>query len=385
MRLKRLLYLLIPPLLYKFLQKIKKIACQNLNRYRNPNCNNNLSLSIALIGNGGMGDMLIYINYLTYIRDLVCKETKFDFISIHDVVSQPVLDIALFNGADTVHDSRWYKENGNELNHDIVLILCRLPFFERYNREKIAMFAPKLLPHFDQVFSIGQQYGKDWVLGSDAKVINWTRITGRKRINQFDIGGHLGMSETYRIKVPIIINEEETLAKFGLSGRRFITICRNASMSYGPENTRLWDLENCKQLVLLLKAEYKNYLLVQIGTTQNDMKELNGVDISLLDKTTLEELKVLLKYSALHIDTDTGNMHLRSALRGGKSVIVFGPTSMEVLGYPENINISANVCEPPCEWVTPDWYVKCARGDHACMKNITAEMVIDRIRKEADI
>jgi len=368
---------------------VAKIAQYTLRELENPPFapprKNDRRLRMAYICCGGMGDLLIYINYLTYIRALAGKDTVIDVISELDVITQPVLDIALANAADNAYGSRWYRENYRELDYDNVITLCRLPYFERYDSNKTATLAPKLLPHFNAVIAIGRRYGRDWVLRSDAQVISWTRINGRKRINQFDLDNHLGMSEAYHIKVPIAVDEEKTLARFGLSKRKFITICREASMASGPENTRLWCQDQCEQLVHLLKAEYgpKDYVLVQVGTTKLGTGQISSIDMSLLDKTDLESLKVLLKWSALHVDTDTGMMHLRSALRGGKSVIVFGPTSKEMLGYSENINVSAGICSPPCEWITPDWYTKCVRGDHACMKMVTAKMVMEQIRKEA--
>jgi SAM-dependent methyltransferase len=84
------------------------------------------------------------------------------------------------------------------------------------------------------------------------------------------------------------------------------------------------------------------------------------------------------------VDGESGLVHLRRQL-GGKSVALFGPTPVEYFGYPENVNIVAEVCGD-CMWMTEDWYVNCLKGldKPACLESIRAETVLRAVRESLD-
>ena len=58
---------------------------------------------------------------------------------------------------------------------------------------------------------------------------------------------------------------------------------------------------------------------------------------------SLELVKYVLKGSLLHIDCDSGLVHLATQL-GTKCVVLFGQTSVWYFGYEQNINIVSKVC-----------------------------------------
>ena len=100
----------------------------------------------------------------------------------------------------------------------------------------------------------------------------------------------------------------------------------------------------------MIHDEFPSLSIVQVGR-ENPESDLVGTDIDLRDQTSFEELKVILKQSALHIDGECGMVHLNHAL-GGRSAVLFGPTNMDFVGYPENINVKAkDACPLWCEWV----------------------------------
>ena len=168
----------------------------------------------------------------------------------------------------------------------------------------------------------------------------------------------------------------------GLEKKRYITFQRG--IAGAGEYTRLWSLENYKAVVNWLKNSYPEYRLVQLGRT--DTLEIEGIDLDLRGKTSFEELKNILKYALIHIDGDCGMVHVRHYLQGGVSIVLFGPTSPDYIGYPENINLRADGCPGFCEWISNDWQEKCIRGykDLPCM--VKPEIVIEKIKSilEAD-
>ncbi|MDR0680068.1 MAG: hypothetical protein LBF42_03535 [Puniceicoccales bacterium] len=78
-------------------------------------------------------------------------------------------------------------------------------------------------------------------------------------------------------------------------------------------------------------------------------------------------------------------VHIKRFL-SGRSIVLFGATSADLFGYPENINITGPGCKSWCEWVTDDWDRKCPRGfeEAPCMASITPEMVMEAAHKIID-
>ncbi|WAW00359.1 hypothetical protein NB636_02695 [Oxalobacter aliiformigenes] len=130
-----------------------------------------------------------------------------------------------------------------------------------------------------------------------------------------------------------------------------------------------------------LKLSFPDIKIVQLGVSHERCESMQNIDINLIEKTTLPDIAALLKNAWLHIDCEGGLVHLRHALKGGKSVVIFGPTSPSFFGYSENINIRSDLCKYPCEWLTENWQKKCIRksNKHICMKSINADIVMNKI------
>ena len=108
-----------------------------------------------------------------------------------------------------------------------------------------------------------------------------------------------------------------------------------------------------------------------------------NIDIDLRGQTTIEELFVLLKYAKLHISQEGGMPIIRHFVKGGMSIVLFGPTDERFFGFEENVNLHARTCPFACEWLTNDWMRRCLKsnGLSECMKNITVDSVMENIRK----
>ena len=90
-------------------------------------------------------------------------------------------------------------------------------------------------------------------------------------------------------------------------------------------------------------------------------------------------MKYIMRDSLLHIDDEGGLVHMGTAL-GTMCIVLFGPTPMDVLGYPQNINICSYVC-PGCFSFIDGWNSYCFRGGNApdCMYSISPEIVMKKI------
>ena len=180
---------------------------------------------------------------------------------------------------------------------------------------------------------------------------------------------------------------ENILDKYNIRCGQFVTIQRGVgdyNAEYPECLPRLWSVENYTTLVKLLKSADKtmNLKVIQVGSEFS--VPIENVDFDLRGKTTFEELKVLLNYARFHIDGDAGMVHLRHFLSKKPSVVIFGPTNEKLVGYSENINISARPesCPVACEWLTPYWREKCiatGTNEATCQKNVTPYMVLEKI------
>jgi len=129
----------------------------------------------------------------------------------------------------------------------------------------------------------------------------------------------------------------------------------------------------------LLKISRPDLKIVQIGSSTSTL--IQGADLNLINKTTLQEAATLIEHAALHVDNEGGLVHLASAL-GTRSCVVFGPTLADYFGYEGNINVAPRTCGG-CWWMEPTWMTNCVKG-HAhppCMYTQQASDVAAQIER----
>src|SRR5207253_4244210 len=95
-------------------------------------------------------------------------------------------------------------------------------------------------------------------------------------------------------------------------------------------------------------------------------------------KTTPAELAALIQRAAVCVTNDSGAMHVAASL-GKPMVSVFGPTNPIRVG-PYRRPESVVRLDLPCSPCNYRWLSQCP-FDHACMKQVTSAMVIERVRK----
>lgn len=144
-----------------------------------------------------------------------------------------------------------------------------------------------------------------------------------------------------------------------------------------------WNIENWHNVIKKIKPLLNGIQIVQIGTNKDPLIE--GIDIDLRGKTTLEETCALVKDSILHVGCDSFTNHLAGGLKK-KAVILFGSTSPIGSGYPTAINIWKNLKCSPCYKENPD-ISKETQGiclHKSCMKQISIEEVKNAILKQLE-
>lgn len=334
---------------------------------------------LAVSATGGMGDYIVLINYLHHLRELIAIDTM-------------RIDLFFPNGIKTAkyiikEDKCFHLHEGfvkEQRKYDLVLEVSRFPLVLYANREKILRYCPWIMEY------IGVLKKFEWEHEEFVKRIpyydgisaTYCIENHQIRLQQPDVDRYLNIGVEYRYPIRIDLDENEFLERVHLKNRRFLTIHHGCDSDYDT-NVKLWDVDNYRILVKKLKKEHPEIVIVQMGISKERFPEIEDVDVQLVGRTTLEEVKTLLKYSSLHIDNEGGMVHLRHALGGGKSVVAFGPTSKAFFGYPENSNVSSEVCQDGCEWVVDGWTEQCVRsnGKAECMKQLSVEQIYQEAHK----
>lgn len=157
------------------------------------------------------------------------------------------------------------------------------------------------------------------------------------------------------------------------------------TLNYGWDNrlgsmrpsAKVWPLEYYSMLATMIKRQYPNLQIVQIGMT--DSSRIDNCDRYVFGES-LEEVKYVLQGAMLHIDCEGGMVHLATQL-GTKCIVIFGPTPVFYYGYKDNINIVSAMCKN-CYWLVPD-YISCYRKleKPECMYSILPERVAGEVVK----
>lgn len=325
-------------------------------------------LYIAIAEGGGMGDDIIQITYIKEIRKLFNKPVVIDFFcrSYKTFQNFPFIDNCLP-----------YPDKLPIDKYDVFIVSRRFYIVLKNNEEKTKLWSPEF-----NNFLVDCKNLTDVVLGGeyhDNLFTQYALLHGKNRLEQSNTHNMLPLDRN----TPKYMRWEEidfdVLQKYNLTKEKYITISRAADSKYGEQHPKLWLLEYYNELVQKLKCKYPNIKLIQIGA-DSKFSAISGIDLDLRGKTTIGETKVLLKYAALHIDSEGGLVHLRNTLNG-KSVVMFGPTNPDVFGYAENLNLRSKACPYPCEWITRNWTEQCLLGKKTplCMKTLTPNYVFREI------
>lgn len=175
-------------------------------------------------------------------------------------------------------------------------------------------------------------------------------------------------------------------ARFGLDGRAYVTVHNGfdaefeTDYAYAKRSTKVYP--HFDALLALLRRRRPDLFVVQLGTKTS--VPIEGVDLQLINRTTLDDLAAILAGSSLHIDNESGLVHLAACL-GRRACVMFGPTPAAYFGYDGNINIAPRTCGG-CWWATRDWMTNCPRGfaQPVCLADTPPEAVAEAVLAALD-
>ncbi len=336
----------------------------NINKNNDTNISNiNINTNvihhrIAILIKGGIGDQIIGCNY-AHILSKRYPEIKMD-LYIKKVLHDTFIDPLTWNG-------RVYEEKEKLLEHayDVVIQLDRYPhilFKESEALPKLQGFIYyiNMLQKFKHCFNNFFAYETRF----DGMTAAYSSILGKKRIQQADINSFLSIEENFSYNPPV--KYTDICERYNISHYNFITVHRGCDTTHTSNSMKLWPMKHYNALIENIKKRFPHIIIVQMGVNSQRCPAMEGIDVNLVGKTSFADVCSLLKYSFLHIDSEGGFVHIRHALNGGRSVVLFGPTSKDFFGYSENINLRSDACPYPCEHIIPEWDQICIKNNSSC-------------------
>jgi hypothetical protein len=341
---------------------------------------NSNELNIAIKLKGGLGDQLIGINYVYCLMQKIAPAKNIAFyIFCRDYIHELLKDDELFK-------NKLFKEQSlddSNKKFDLFIRLDRFPVILHKNDKKIARFSKFLPGYLSNIEKFFKEYNRflkhNTAFDGFGNILSI--IQGKKRFQQCDIDN---MLDIQKFSYPLNANSKDSLSKFDLSDTNYITLHYGVDINHTAQSIKLWPFEYYEALIEKIKQFDKKITIVQLGVNSQRCPAMKGADINLVGKTAIKEVKNILKHSLLHIDCEGGFVHLRRALNGGKSIVLFGPTSPDFYGYCENANISSKVCPHWCEHTRDKWDTFCPKTNSApplCLQSITPDTVMKEFKK----
>jgi len=323
--------------------------------------------------NGGLGDAICARNLLFLLRKYLPKNKVQIYLCCKD---KEVFNT--FFKEENLAD--FYISRGYFLyNFDLVLSGCTYLEYEKYNKEKIKKYAPKFLSVLEKGLYIQKKFNSfikgdpytDKLMTEKMISLNLNRICTPLLFAGFETKNIIPLK--YQVK------NDNALDKFNLRNKEYIVIHyenkEKPIKDFAP--TRPWPKENWQEFIKLFKQRYPAVLLVQIGGHIT----LLGVDLCLCDKTNLKELVQIINGAICFMGGEGALAHLSGFLEK-KSLVLYGPNSAQFLTYPNNTDLSAEVCDT-CIWVTKTWRSACPLGYKTapCMSAITPQKVLTALEE----
>ena len=333
------------------------------------------TLTVAALMEGGIGDVLMSSVLVRALFDELQR------CEIDVFYHQPDAARFVFSGARfvrNVHAASHFPSV--ERQYDITLRTLQYTRYSVRDAAKLRRVAPEFAARIDEVAN-----RLEMVRGfADRQPMldgMWGRFSVRAGRGALDslafLGGVDVSSETELFLAPDPASCKLLDESVGGMTHPYVTVHDGFDNSFNVDAgaaTKCWPLEHWQRFVALLKAQYPALRVVQVGARKS--RRIPGIDIDLVERTTLHEAAWIVKHARLHIDTDSGIAHLARAVHT-PALVLFGPTNPGYYGHASNTNITAGDCGD-CWWSTPDWLARCPRGlaRPACMQAITPEQVM---------
>lgn len=339
--------------------------------YRKPN-----KLRVLVDVRGGIGDVAMTRIFMKKLRQHLPVAEIFLSYDSKEVVDLIFSDNAFING--------FAPKKQIHSDYDIVLEGCHILVYKHIDYDRVKQFAP----HFIQYLEKGVEMTKIFNIINDntpyldGYLANFTVEYGSSRIANLGVSAGIEVGQDDNAHIQLDENGFSILEKLGLKNKKYITIHNgiNPRTRIADYSTRSWTTDNWKNFTILFKEKFPDILIVHIGAEASEYFDF--VDISLLGKTAPSDLPYILEKSLLHLDGESGMVHLANLL-STVSIVMFGPSPMKYLAYQKNINIQSPKCIN-CMCISKNWMSECILGfpkEDGCLAAIKPELIFAETEK----
>jgi hypothetical protein len=335
---------------------------------------------IGILIRGGVGDVMIAARWLHAV--ITSFKTGGDLV-VDIYYALPENIVFIFGRFDRVR----FIYNDITFEHvckhyDLALVINHLGFLEAKHADAEKLFANPALSGMASSWLEGIKAFKRFTtedyhprIGEDfGRFIRENRFT-RQTILCAQTGVDAPITP-----FPFLLPAGDELAVCEPLNRRYITVHDgwDAQLMMGNRRpTKSYPVGRWISLVCAIRQRFPDVAIVQLGGDTG--AEIPGVDLSLKGAIRLAMAATVLAKSAIHIDTDSGLVHLAASL-GTRAVVLFGPTDIAYFGYPDHANVHASGCNS-CWLSSGSWITTCLIGDRIprCMSSIPQQPILDAI------
>ena len=335
-------------------------------------------LKIAFMNMGGFGDAVINLNWIFQIITRLACPFQFDMYSNLPETFMCMLTDG-WSGRNAVScrgQSFRFKD------YDLVFHIFSMPRLLGMDETRVRA-SPFALGYCQRLHQFASANPEIFRSDNFLHIFRYAMLCGRHRWAESDFDGSLGLEHS-GYPVSVGISKQEITQKFGLHDT-FITVQREAGFKRDGrcigESTKLWPKEKYAALIDRMAKKYGGDVsIVLVGVQKNfEAGDAAGI-VDLRGKTTLDELLSLAKHADLHVGCEGMLPHLRHAVGGGASIVIFGPSDSDFFNYPENSALHGQECPHGCESITRSWSSTCIKG-YPCCKSI-GQVSVDEVFQE---
>lgn len=336
------------------------------------------TFNILVRPEGGIGDCVMSLVLIERLKEMFPNSNIYFSYDYQRVADMMFHNDKLIKGFVDIK----YKAK----NYDLVIMGCQLLNIEYYNKNRIMKFAPEFMRNIQQGLEAYKRLKvfTTFVPVLDGVFANISWKMGFKRINVSGILSGLNLGHEKQVSIFLSEKGYEVLPKYGIENKTYITIHNGLDSNtrlYGRRPTKCWPDSHWKEFVELFKKEFPDITVVQLGG--GNSPEYDFVDVCLVNKTKVEDIPYLLKKSVLHVDGESGLVHINKHL-GNTSLVLFGPTDPKYYSYDNNINIRSKRCGN-CMFITKHWSTMCPLdydlNETDCMTDIQPATVVEAAAK----
>jgi heptosyltransferase II len=327
-----------------------------------PRTNKRLPKRILAIRLQAMGDVVITLPYLQYLRNNLPTSVEIDLLTRYETNPIPK-NLVLFNNVFSIGGKRNFK-----MQFLFTLLLLPRLLFRRYDvildlqNNRLSKIVRKIISpaawcEFDRTSPIP---------------------AGERTKNTIEAIGLGENNAAEKLHLKADMHAKEILMKNGWDGKKEIIVLNPA----GVFETRNWPIENYAEFARLWLKDFPDAQFLVIGLPfisrkANYLKnELGKNAISIIDQTNVAQAFSILQYTKFMLSEDSGLMHMAwvsgiptLALLGGSRPDRSQPLGKHT-GFLSSSDLECGNCmQEKCKW-----------GDTRCLSRYTPEFIFEKTK-----